>query len=265
MSESNLDLSGRVVIVTGGSGLVGTSLVQVLVQNGAAVVATTRQPKGPSNFPVRSDRLVWITADLNTEAGVEKVVETALSQPGRLYGLVNNAASQTVTVWDDTDTSDWRGMLETNLVSVHRLTKVVAEAIHSIGPSADSKKQAGKGGSIGSIVQIGSIEGVQPNANHADYSVSKAALIAYTKAASNQYGSRGIRVNCLSPGLVERPGIEQDWPEGVARYRQSAPLGRLVTGDEIAHACLFLLSGLAGAITGVNLVVDGGALTSPSW
>ncbi|MDH4309304.1 MAG: SDR family oxidoreductase, partial [Acidimicrobiia bacterium] len=97
------------------------------------------------------------------------------------------------------------------------------------------------------------------------YATSKAALLMHARAAALAYGKDGIRVNSVSPGLIGRPGIETQWPEGVARWKAAAPLGRLGTPEDIGDACVFLCSDLARWITGVDLVVDGGVLTNPTW
>ena len=79
-----------------------------------------------------------------------------------------------------------------------------------------------------------------------------------TRALAVELGPRRIRVNAISPGLVERPGLAESWPDGVARFKSDAPLGRLGRPADVADACAFLVSDAAGWITGVELVVDGG-------
>jgi NAD(P)-dependent dehydrogenase (short-subunit alcohol dehydrogenase family) len=84
----------------------------------------------------------------------------------------------------------------------------------------------------------------------------------FTRAAANELGEHKIRVNAVSPGLVWRDGLDQDWPDGVERYQKAAPLKRVGMPDEVADACLFLASPAARWITGINLVVDGGVMTN---
>lgn len=86
-----------------------------------------------------------------------------------------------------------------------------------------------------------------------------------TRAAALELGPRGIRVNAISPGLIDTGGLSTRWPEGVGRWRANAPLGRLGTPEDIADAALFLASDAARWISGSNLVVDGGVLAAPSW
>ena len=84
-----------------------------------------------------------------------------------------------------------------------------------------------------------------------------------TRSSALELGPRGIRVNCVSPGLIDREGLGDAWPEGVASWNRAAPLGRTGAPHEVADACLFLASDSAAWITGANLVVDGGASCRP--
>ncbi|HEX9722828.1 MAG TPA: SDR family oxidoreductase, partial [Vicinamibacteria bacterium] len=115
----------------------------------------------------------------------------------------------------------------------------------------------------GAVVNVASIEGIQPAPGHSHYSAAKSGVLAYTRSAALELGPHGIRVNAVSPGLIWREGIEEAWPEGVASFRSRAPLRRIGRPEEVAEACLFLASPRASFITGANLVVDGGILTAP--
>ncbi len=238
-----VDLSDRVVVVTGAGGGIGGGIVARMKAAGATVVAHTR-----ASAVTNADTMV--TADLTDPDGPDRVVDTAISRHGRIDALVNNAGIQPATPFAEITDGEWSEMIDTNLTAVHRMTQAVVAAITGGG---------------GSIVHIASIEGSQPAAWHGHYATSKAAVIMHARAAALEYGPLGIRVNTVSPGLISRPGIEEQWPEGVARWQAAAPLGRLGTPEDIGDACVFLCSGLARWITGVNLVVDGGVLTHPTW
>jgi NAD(P)-dependent dehydrogenase (short-subunit alcohol dehydrogenase family) len=121
---------------------------------------------------------------------------------------------------------------------------------------------AGRGGAI---VNIASIEALDPAAGHGHYATSKAGLVMLSRAAALEFGSAGIRVNCVSPGLIDREGLARDWPDGVSRWHDRVPLGGLGTPKDVADAVLFLLSPAARWISGTNLVVDGGMSAQSRW
>ena len=116
-----------------------------------------------------------------------------------------------------------------------------------------------------SVVNIVSIEGHQPARGHSHYSTSKAALLKLTKSAALEYANLGIRVNSVSPGLIDDGNLKERWPEGLDRWFNSAPLGRVGDPKDIADAVVFLSSPMASWVTGSDLVVDGGISTNATW
>lgn len=247
-----LDLSDRVVAVTGAAAGIGAGIVRRLSDAGASVLVHTRTTSAEPLLASLSGPAASVAADLTTPDGPSRVVEAAIAAFGRLDAVVNNAALQTVAPLPELDDDAWRTMLETNLTAAHRLTQVTAR--HLV-----------ERGSPGSIVHIASIEGLQPAEGHGHYAASKAGLIMHARAAALEHGRHGIRINSVSPGLIDRPGLAEQWPQGVRRWLDAAPLGRLGTPEDIGDACVFLVSDLSRWITGANLVVDGGVLARPTW
>jgi len=250
-----VDLSGRAFVVTGAAGGIGTGIVQRLVAAGASVMAHTHShpmAAGDISSSGSAGQVEFVSADLTTAEGPQTVLDAAIDHFGRLDGLVNNAGTQPIVPLDEITPAQWRQLFELNLDAPYRLTQLAAEAMQS-------QRRAG------SVVHIASIESRHPTTTHGHYASSKAALVTHAKAAALFYGPCQIRVNSISPGLIYRHGIEADWPEGVERWKSAAPLGRLGTPDDIGDACVFLLSDLARWITGVDLIVDGGVLTNPTW
>ena len=245
-------LDGRVVAVTGAGGNIGAGIGARMAAAGATVVSHTRSsPAEPITSRSGQPGLV-VAADLTDADAPRRLVDTALEHYGRLDGLVNNAAIQTVAGFAELTDPEWAEMIDTNLTAAHRLTQAAAAAM--------AAQESG-----GAIVHIASIEGSYPAPGHGHYSVSKAGMIMHARAAAQAYGSAGIRVNVVSPGLISRPGIEDAWPEGVGRWSRACPLGRLGTPEDIGDACVFLCSDLARWITGAELVVDGGVMSNPTW
>ena len=226
-----IDLSGKVVLVTGTGGPIGTGIALRFEAAGARVARHRGVEDG----------------DLRTSA--QRVVDDVIAQHGRLDAVVNNAGVQPVEPLPDMTPEQWRFVVDVNLTAPFAVTQ-----------AAVAHLPAG-----GSVTHIASIEGTRPASGHAHYAASKAGLIMHARAAALEYGPRGIRINTVSPGLIARPGIEEQWPEGVARWRAAAPLTRLGTPEDVGDACVFLASDLAKWITGHDLVVDGGVTARPTW
>ena len=239
---SLLDLRGRVAIVTGASGNIGAGIAARLHEAGASVVAHGRQAP-----PGLGERSTVVVGDVERDA--RTICAHAIEAFGRLDILVNNAGIQPVAPLEALGNEDVGEVLRVNVAGVAAMTREAA----ALMPSG------------GAIVNVSSIEGLQPAFDHSHYAASKAAVIMHTRAAALELGPNGIRVNCISPGLIEAPGIEQAWPEGVARWHAAAPLHRLGTPADVADAVLFLVSAAARWISGANLVVDGGVLAHNTW
>lgn len=243
-----LDLSGQTVLVTGASGNIGAAIATRLAEAGADVIAHFHRNESAATALVeRIGTGRTVQANLADEGDVD-----ALFASVRPSMVVHNAAAQPVKAMTDMAFSEWRAVLAANLDSAFLVTQRAANSWSEAGNS-------------GAIVNIGSIEGLDPAIGHAHYATSKAGLAMLTRAAALEFGSAGIRVNCVSPGLIDREGLADDWPDGVGRWTERATLGRLGTPIDVADAVLFLLSPAARWISGANLVVDGGMSAQGKW
>lgn len=243
-----LDLDGMSVLVTGASGGIGAAIARRLAEAGASIIAHAHRNIAAAEALV--DELgkgTIVSGDLSDESVVDDIVSSS-----RPDAVVNNAGAQPVQALAKMSAAEWRQMIASNLDSAFLVTQRAAAVWRDAGKP-------------GAIVNIASIEGTDPAAGHAHYATSKAGLIMFTRASALEYGRDGIRINAVSPGLIERPGLETDWPEGVDRWRAKAPLDRLGVSNDVADAVLFLLSPAARWITGTNLVVDGGMSTQNKW
>lgn len=246
-----LDFGGRVVVVTGVSAGIGQGIARRFLDAGASVVlhCLTRREAADEIAAGAGDRTVVVTADLTTLDGAEELGTAAIDRFGRLDAWVNNAGVQPVAALMDMTPSEFAAVVDGNVATVFHGTRAAAARM----------------GEGGAIVNVASIEALQPAAGHSHYAAAKAAVVAHTRAAALELGPAGVRVNAVAPGLIDRPGLADEWPEGVARWDAACPLGRLGTPEDVGDACLFLASPAARWVTGAVLVVDGGVLTRSTW
>jgi 3-oxoacyl-[acyl-carrier protein] reductase len=251
-----LDFSGKVVLVTGAGAGIGRDIALRFAQAGACVALHYRDSElgateAAAEIARHGGRAEIVRADLRFAAAAEMIADHTMNTLGALDILINNAGAYPVTPLLQLKPDEWRDVLSANLDSVHFCTQAAAHIMRQ------------RGG--GAIVNIASIEALNPAPGHAHYDAAKSAVLMYTRCAARELGPDGIRVNAVSPGLIWKDGIEEAWPEGVEAYRNAAPLGRLGQTKDVADSCLFLASPAAGWITGANLVVDGGVLTNRAY
>ncbi len=247
-------LAGRTALITGAGGGIGRGIALRFAEEGAAVALHCRTAVAAAEALAREigpRAVVLPGADLTVEDDCRRLVaEAADWGGGRLDALVNNAGVQPVHALPGMPTADWRAVVDTNLTSVFACTQAAAEVMRGHG---------------GTITHIASVEARTPAPGHAHYAAAKAAVVMHARAAAREYGPYGIRVNTVSPGLIERDGLEDAWPEGVRRWREAVAVGRLGRPEDVGDACVFLASPLASWVTGHDLVVDGGASARAAW
>ncbi|TPQ18881.1 SDR family NAD(P)-dependent oxidoreductase [Streptomyces sporangiiformans] len=267
MSVSGL-LAGQVALVTGASGGLGRGIALRFAQAGAAVAVHYRTDADGAHEVVGlvedlGGSAVALYADLTVEAECHRLVREAADWGGgTLTALVDNAGVQPTQELPGMTVSDWRAVVDANLSSVFACTQAAAEVMRR----SDGGDGGGSGGGNGgSITHIASIEATHPAPLHAHYCASKAAVVMHARSAALEYGPYGIRVNTVSPGLIDRAGLAEAWPDGVRRWQRAVPTGRLGRPEDVGDACVFLASPMASWITGHDLVVDGGVSARPTW
>jgi NAD(P)-dependent dehydrogenase (short-subunit alcohol dehydrogenase family) len=248
-----LDFSGKTVVVTGASQGIGAGIARRFAEAGANVVVHYRGNKDSANAVVESmsktdGQALALRAELSSEEEVERLIKETVKAFAGIDVLINNAGIFPNVSLMQMSLADWQAMYSANVETAMLCTRAAAHYM----------KQAGGG----AIVNMGSTSALNPAIDHSHYSSAKAAVVMFSRSAAQELGQYNIRVNTVSPGLIAREGLEDNWPDGVARWQKQAPLGRLGEPEDVADACLFLASPAARWISGQNLVLDGGMLSS---
>lgn len=247
------DIGNKTVVVTGAGGGIGAAIAKAYAAEGANVVVHYRSSKEAADEVVGAiansgGNAKAIAAALDEEGEVHRLFATVAGTFGDVDILINNAGSFPNSPLLDLGLDDWKRMYADNVESTFLCTRAAGNAMKNTGG--------------GSIINIASISALNPGSDHSHYNSSKAAVVMFTQSAAQELGQYNIRVNVVAPGLVYRPGLEEQWPEGFNRYCEAAPLSCVVQPEDVANACLFLSSDRAARITGITLPVDAGVLTS---
>jgi 3-oxoacyl-[acyl-carrier protein] reductase len=249
-----LDLAGTTALVTGASGGLGGAIAQRFAEAGARVVIHYGSDRDGAELvaarlaPVADVSV--LSADLTDEADVSRMFDDPALADG-LDVLVNNAGVYPTAPLSGLSAEQWDGVLDVNLRAPFLCLRAAARVMTEQGR--------------GCVINIASLSASRPALDQSHYNSSKAALVALTRSAAAELGPAGIRVNAVSPGLVDRPGLDSSWPEGVQSWLSRAPLRRTGRPVDVADACVFLASPLASWITGHDLVVDGGMSSAPAY
>ncbi|MDP1899921.1 MAG: SDR family NAD(P)-dependent oxidoreductase [Rubrivivax sp.] len=248
---NQIDLKGRVAVVTGGAQGIGYAICERLLQSGAAVVLwdidTARLAEACRTLgslgAVRGQEV-----ELTDDAAVAAATAQAVATEGRIDILVNNAGvtGGNATTWE-LDPVVWRRVIEVNLIAPYLTSRHVVQAMISRG--------------YGRIVNIASVAGKEGNPNASHYSASKAGLIALTKSLAKEVATQGILVNAITPAVARTAMFEQMTPAHIAYMLGKIPMGRLLEVQEIAAMVAWLASEDCSFSTGAVFDITGGRAT----
>jgi len=243
-----LDLKGKVAIVTGGAQGIGKSIATQLAQAGAnVVVADVMEEVAKSTaqeISQKGSEVISIRVDVSSLSSVEEMVKKTLDKFGRIDILVNNAGITRDGLVMRMKEEDWDLVLDINLKGAFNCIKTVSPIM--------MKQKSGK------IVNIASIVGIIGNIGQANYSASKAGLIALTKTCARELASRRINVNAVAPGFIQTSMTERLPAQVKEKLSSQIPFGEIGKPEDVARAVLFLVSEEASYITGEVIRVDGG-------
>jgi len=245
-------LENKVAIITGASRGIGKGIALKFAEQGCNIAFTylssvekaTAFEIELSKYGVKAKGYQSDAADFKA---AEQLVNDVITEFGTIDILVNNAGITRDTLLMRMSEQQWDDVINANLKSVFNLTKAVQK------PMLKARS--------GSIINMSSVVGVKGNAGQANYSASKAGIIGFTKSVALELGSRNIRSNAIAPGFIETEMTEVLKPKVVEGWRDSIPLKRGGSVDDIANATVFLASDMSAYITGQTLNVCGGMLT----
>ncbi len=243
-------LKGQTAIVTGGTAGIGKAIAIKFAEQGAKVaIFGTNAERGAQvvqeiHTLTQSDNALFLQVNISNTNEVDAVIKKVLEASPVVDILVNNAGITSDKLLMKMDEEDWDNVMAVNVKSCYNTCHALVRSM--------MKARKGK------IINMSSVVGLIGNAGQANYAASKAAIIGFTKALAKELASRNICVNCLAPGFIETPMTGTLTPLQKEAALSQIPLGRMGMPDEVAHAALFLASGLSDYITGQVFAVDGG-------
>ena len=252
----SFSLAGKVIIQSGGSGLLGRALVSGLAAGGATLVVASRDAAKLETVAAgerAAGRAVHTeTVDIGSEASIHALRDRVLRTHGRIDGLVFNAVSRPMRTMAD-DLAAWKESMDTNATGFFAIVRALGDAMATSG-----------GGSIVNIASMQGMIGMNPWLYEGttmtappDYFFHKGGMINLTRYLASHYGPHQVRVNVVSPGGIYNPDKPQA-PAFLERYGKMTMLGRMANAHEVSGAVVFLLGDASTYVTGTNLVVDGG-------
>jgi 3-oxoacyl-[acyl-carrier protein] reductase len=253
----DLDLKGKRAVVTGASLGIGEAVVKMLAEHGADVSFCARNPEAVdvlSSFESANGLIKGFVADMGNKESTDSFIGS-VQEDGPVDILVNNVGASPSRNFLYMTDEDWQELHELNLLSAVRCTRAFL-------PNMREKKW-------GRVIMVSSSAGKYPNAALIDYGTTKAAMISMSKSLAKKYGSDGVLVNSILPGLIhtamwERAATEIAEATGgkmedvIKNNGHSVPVGRYGTSEEVASLITFLCTNAASYINGTSIEVDGG-------
>ncbi|MEP7215533.1 MAG: SDR family oxidoreductase [Anaerolineaceae bacterium] len=254
MPVADFSLAGKVAIVTGGSRGIGRSIAVALAEAGADVCVAARKPEALEEtlaaIKATGRRGIAVPTNVRDMDALRNLVDETKRQLGRIDVLVNNAgANPAFGPIHDLEERAFDMVMTTNVKAVFMLSKMVREAILEHGQG-------------GTIVNVSSTGGLRASVGLGGYSVSKAAVIMLTQVCAKEWGTDGIRVNCIAPGLIKTEFSRALWENDAILKNsvQGGALKRIGDPDEMAGAALYFASPASSFTTGQTLVLHGGGI-----
>ena len=242
-------LSGKNIIVTGATGGIGNSIIKTLYETGANILASGTKVEKLNELKSNFQNLKTLNFDISRREMIEEFIENATNDlGGSLDCLINNAGITQDNLAIRMNLEEWQKVIDINLTSTFLTTKFAIKKM--------LKNKFGK------IVNITSVVGHTGNLGQANYTASKAGIIAMSKSLAIEYGKKNININCISPGYIKTDMTEKLDQKFKDIIISKIPSARLGETDDVANAVLFLCSNQSDYINGETLHVNGGLYMS---
>ena len=243
-------LKNKKVLITGATGGIGKAICKLFLKNGAEIFATNVNEQSLIEikkefleiFP--SAKINYATCDLLKRESISELIKKANDTMDGIDIFIGNAGITIDTLSIKMSDDQWQKVIDVNLTANFILSRECAKIM---------MKQR-----FGRIINISSVVGLTGNVGQANYSASKAGLIAMTKCFALEYASRGITANCIAPGFIETPMTKAMTEDARKALIEKIPMKKMGIPDDIAQACLFLASDMGNYVTGSTISVNGG-------
>ena len=243
-----MSLKNKKVIITGATGGIGSSLVKKFIDSGSLVLATGTKEDKLSNLKNEFNNILTEKFNLSDHKNVEMFIENASNKLGGLDILINNAGITLDNISIRLTEENWKKVLDINLTSTFLMCKFAIKKM--------LKNKSGK------IINITSIVGHTGNLGQANYSASKAGIVAFSKSLALEYAKKNININCVSPGFIKTEMTDKINEEFKKMLISKIPSGDLGTGEDASNCVAFLASDMANYINGETIHVNGGMYMS---
>jgi NAD(P)-dependent dehydrogenase (short-subunit alcohol dehydrogenase family) len=257
VDPSSVLLTDKVAIITGGGDGIGKGIALTYARFGAHVVIADRNGAAGEAVATQVRALgrqgLSITTDIRNRDQVATMVQRTVAELGGVDILINNAGGVRPQEFMEMDEERWRRSIELNMVGLFNCTHAAVKAMRA-------------GGRRGAIINISSIEAHRAGPLYSVYSACKAAMENFTRTSALELSRDGIRVNSIAPDMIDTPHTaELHTPSAEAAIARVVPLGQMGRPEDVAGAAVYLASGLAAWITGINIHVDGGTWAASGW